>query len=335
MRGGLEGSFLSLSAPDSTRSCLFLSAELVRVHRFLQERGIAALAVKGPTLAMLAYGDLAGRPYHDLDFLVRPEDRDRVREELSRIGYRPLFTETGARLRAHRSTQCHDQFQHESSKVWLEVHWKLLPDILQVRFSEEDIWEGVQRVEIAGERIPTLPPETLALFLCAHGAKHLWCRREWLADVGGLVLRCPIDWDRVAGRARELGMERILRLAFLLVRGFQGVQIPLPLRQETEQDPAVRRLAGELRRQYVGCGYDPIGFRKTAPFYFRMRERWVDRLRDGWSHLRIVLTPTEREWDRLLLPDLLFFLYYVIRPLLWLARRSANALHCSAGTNRR
>jgi hypothetical protein len=47
-----------------------MAAELSRILRTLEAGGVTALAFKGPTLALLAYGNLALRDSADLDFLV-------------------------------------------------------------------------------------------------------------------------------------------------------------------------------------------------------------------------------------------------------------------------
>ena len=49
--------------------------------------GVPAMALKGPALAISAYGDLAMRVFADLDFMVRVEDLPRAAAALGRAGY--------------------------------------------------------------------------------------------------------------------------------------------------------------------------------------------------------------------------------------------------------
>src|SRR5260370_38942978 len=53
---------------------LRLTAELFRILDRFTSEGIGALVVKGPVLAVQAYGDLTMRSYVDLDIIVRQRD---------------------------------------------------------------------------------------------------------------------------------------------------------------------------------------------------------------------------------------------------------------------
>src|SRR5260370_32326750 len=59
---------------ERTFFTLRLTAELLRILDRFASEGIGALVVKGPVLAMQAYGDPAMRAYGDLDLLVRQQD---------------------------------------------------------------------------------------------------------------------------------------------------------------------------------------------------------------------------------------------------------------------
>src|SRR5436190_22291660 len=54
--------------------CLKLSGVLVKIMGSLRSQGIRVLTFKGPTLALLAYGDTALRRFNDLDVWVHPAD---------------------------------------------------------------------------------------------------------------------------------------------------------------------------------------------------------------------------------------------------------------------
>ncbi|MEJ7712181.1 MAG: nucleotidyltransferase family protein, partial [Pyrinomonadaceae bacterium] len=54
-----------------TLSNLRLTRELLEITSLLESHDISVLAFKGPTLSLLAYGDLALRQFSDLDVLVQ------------------------------------------------------------------------------------------------------------------------------------------------------------------------------------------------------------------------------------------------------------------------
>src|SRR3989442_13911657 len=74
-------------ARESADRNLRLTSELVRILDACSTHGVRALAYKGPTLAVLAYGDLGLRPFRDLDIVVDPADIDAGRALLQRLGY--------------------------------------------------------------------------------------------------------------------------------------------------------------------------------------------------------------------------------------------------------
>jgi hypothetical protein len=50
-------------------------------------------------------------------------------------------------------------------------------------------------------------------------------------------------------------------------------------------------------------------------FHFRVRERWRDKLDYEYQDLKLKLTPNERDYSILKLPESLSVIYYFIRPL--------------------
>ena len=68
-------------------STLQMTAELFRLLELFAAKDIPALVVKGPVLAMQAYGDPTMRSYGDLDLLVRQYDIRRATESLQATGY--------------------------------------------------------------------------------------------------------------------------------------------------------------------------------------------------------------------------------------------------------
>src|SRR4029077_2117656 len=76
---------------DRQRAQIFFSlrmtTELFRILDRFSSEGIGALVVKGPVLAVEAYGDPAMRSYGDLDLLVRGRDIRRGTEVMIASGY--------------------------------------------------------------------------------------------------------------------------------------------------------------------------------------------------------------------------------------------------------
>ncbi len=162
------------------------------------------------------------------------------------------------------------------------------------------------------------------LVLCAHGAKHLWERLEWICDVAELLRRVPLsDGDGLLERARALGAERMLLLGLRLAVDLLGAPLPERLQRNVAANPVVAALAEQVRerlfRHTPGALPDPWELRA---FHLRVRERWRDRARYVWY---VVTTPNAADWRIVRLPPSLSVLYYALRPLR-LALKTADAL---------
>src|SRR5712692_696029 len=90
--------FLRILFESTGRRNLELTAQLLRVLEIFEANGILAVPYKGPTLAVLAYGNLALRNFTDLDLLVATREVAKAYELLVSEGYRPHFELAGERL---------------------------------------------------------------------------------------------------------------------------------------------------------------------------------------------------------------------------------------------
>jgi len=67
---------------------------------------------------------------------------------------------------------------------------------------------------------------------------------------------------------------------------------------------------------------------ELSPFHLRAQERWRDRLR---YCARVALTPTPGDWAWLRLPDALYPLYYVLRPIRLAVKYGARLIRSAWG----
>jgi hypothetical protein len=299
--------------------------ELVRLMRALDAARIPALAFKGATLALAAYGSLALRRFVDLDVLVARRDLAAATRVLAATGYAPAG---GSGLTAVQQAVflrfIHAlPFGRADGRVKVDLHWEVQIRMLAVAFDTARLLERAVPVPMAGGTVATLSPEDLLLVLCAHGAKHRWERLAWICDVAEVVNRHPaLDWPRVLAEAAALGIRRMLHLGLFLAGELLAAAVPPPLARHAAADGAVRRLAA---RVYEGLDREPAGHPGDLDglaFVAAARERLRDR---GRLLLRAVTTPTGSEVAAVALPASLAFLYYPLRPVR-LAARSARIL---------
>jgi hypothetical protein len=295
---------------------LMMTSELIRVVRRLESSGIPALAYKGPSLAVTAYGSLGLRSFDDLDLLV---PRRHVREAarlLIEDGYRPVYRLTPAQEAAYFRTQC--EYIVERDDVRIELHWEIVPRYFSWAVDLDRLWARAAPTVLAGATLRTLGAEDLLLVLCAHGSKHCWERLEWVASFAEVVRGAPaLDWTDVRDTVRRSGASRMLAVALALVRDLMEVDLPQPAREHVDRDPAARALAGEVSRRLLSGDLGTLERHREVRFHLRARERLRDRLRYA---VRLGTTQTLGDWELVGLPRGGDALYRVIRPLRLLAK---------------
>lgn len=286
---------LEQSVRRHVRFALAAAGELIELLGHLEREGIPAIPLKGPVLAHSIYGDLTLRQFVDLDILIRPEDALRTNRLLASMGYPSSWGPSripDSVIRRSRYSQY--RLLQGGAPLSLDLQWELFPPEMRIRFDLEGFFERAVRVPLGGLSIRTLSPEDQLLFLCAHAGKHACDRLLWLVDIAELIRSQPgMKRQRVIDRMEELEVRRMVCLPLLLARDLLGAELP----------------------------------EDVAPFHVAAPESRRDRRRYAVRHFLEMLKPTAREWSAFPLPDRLFFLYYLFRPLRlagkWLRRGNA------------
>jgi hypothetical protein len=302
------------------RRNLLLTGELVRLLKALGTRGIPAVPFKGPALASLAYENLSLREFIDLDILVRKQDIPEVRDLMISTGYRLRNQISEAQEASFLESQREYTFENGDGTV-VELHWAVLPKHFPFRFDGEDLWTRVVETRLGGSYALAFSTEDLLLFLCVHGSKHFWRRLAWVCDVAALVCaEDEIDWDGLLRRAVALGGERMLLLGLLLANDLLGLRLPDRILRRVRADSAVGALAADVQGWLFEQAETTAGIlakgdieeSRFHPFRVKVWERHQDKIRYCVS---TALVPTTDDWALLPLPEPLFPLYYVLRPV--------------------
>src|ERR1700674_4472187 len=271
---------------------LRLTAELFRILDRFSSEGIGALVVKGPVLAVQAYGDPAMRAYGDLDLLVRQRDIRRATELLSAAGFSPAVP-----LSAIDAGRIPGQylFSKPDSKLIVELHNDLTLRYFPRRLPIEEFFARQIRVRLDAREAPALSVEDELVLICIHGAKHFWERLMWIADVAALVSRqTGIDWQRVADSAQAVEAERMLPTGLRLASGLLKTRLPDQGLAMVQADAVSARLVKRTGKWLPAAGYAPPGLFERAAFRLRMRGGLIAA---PAYLLRLSFSPTEEDWN--------------------------------------
>ncbi|RMD98763.1 MAG: hypothetical protein D6812_12895 [Deltaproteobacteria bacterium] len=290
-----------------------LARELLTACRMLHENGILAIPFKGPTLAVLAYGDLALRQFGDIDLMVPRRDARKARERLSEVGFMPARPLSAEREGIYLDN--YHAYSLEKGEIQLDLHWRLAQRSFAFDIDLSLLSGRLVSVRLLEEEIPTFAPSDLLLILAVHASKHLWTRLIWICDIAALVSRHPdVDWGALLAFARRCGARRMLLLALFLARHFCATELPEGVRAEVEKEPHLSPLAGNVEEALFG--ERPVTPGDALRFHVRMRERFGDKLRR-------ILTPNLEEMLRF--PPPFLWLAYLLRPLRLLSVRHSSS----------
>jgi hypothetical protein len=289
---------------------LFLARELMRILDCLGALGIEVIPYKGVVLSEVYYGDMALRQSGDMDLFVRGRDVVRIKNALGELGYTTRLVIPENLMEDYIASGYEWTFDSPAGPNLLELQWALQPRFYAVDFEMEGLFARAASVTVAGQAVKTPSPEDLLLVLAVHAAKHVWGRLIWLCDIAQVLKVENLDWNLVQDRAREMGIERILRATLLLANRLLGAAIPGPSESTILRDRAALELADEIGMD-LARGVSP-DVEKMSYFrlMMRLRERRADRVR---FLARLTFTPGPGEWEAVRLPRALFPLYRVVR----------------------
>ncbi len=299
---------------------LALAHEIVTIVDLLETHHIPAIPIKGPVLAKTLFGDLALRQSGDLDLLVPERCVSSALDIFGSRGYQLRYSLGAGQDAAYR--RCHYAYELErpDQNILAELHWKLHPPLMAVRFDTHGLWERARAVPFAGRSVLSLSCEDHLIFLCVHGSKHFWCKLKWICDVHEFLdAHTAIDWNLCLELSRKQGCRRMLLLGLTLAESLLGTELPDPVKDCIHADPKVRQLAGQMQADFFRAGERDL-FSGFQPYLLLLRERFRDKLLYCWEY---VTTPHGPHIRMVSLPRPLVFLYvpiklvhdYVWRPL--------------------
>jgi hypothetical protein len=307
---------------------LAMAREAMRLQRLFDDADLPLLFVKGPALAVLAFGSLSLRSGQDIDILVPYEALPAATAVVLRSGYRrvdPPPNISDAQLRLVMPLRKDLGFVHQSTGLRIELHWRLF--LNPHAMAESSLILASRVVALSGAAgVRTLGEDDLFAYLCMHGALHWWNRLKWLADVNALIASTPQNGvERFLRAAETRGAGRAAAQALLLCRRVFQTPLPASLAATLDKSVTMRWLeATALSAMTMGQGeHDPhemrFGTTRGSLSTFLLSRSWRYQLAELGLHLT---NPTDVL--TIPLPQPLQFLYPVLRLPLWAWRHSID-----------
>jgi hypothetical protein len=315
---------LNRLAFEATARGLAAWQQLRGVLAMLAEQGIAAVPLKGPVLAMSIYGNVALRgTSYDLDLAVTEADFERTLALLLSRGYSRRESVPGAHAHGHHHDAGEVDLLAPAGGVLLDLHTRLAGNLHTSAMSMPDVLARTEERELLGTSVRLLAPEDQLLYLCLHGAKHMFARLLWIADVAEVIRASPeLRWTQLIASADTLAARRRLSLGVFLAWKTLGAEVPPDVRSALFRDRALPALyALVLRRLTVSAGGTvPPTLASIVAGEMAVRESWSQRRR----YLASNIHPNERDAGWLPIHPGLAWLRYLLRPLRIIQRHAVR-----------
>ena len=306
--------------------------KLIEIINLFNSHDINAISFKGLTLAASAYGNIALRQFGDLDILIAPENINQATEIITEQGYVKSQSLVETELKPYAQSplffnspqyQGSYDFTHQSGTINIELHWSLTRKDVSFPVKFQQLWTEKVQLILLNTEIYNFSPEDLLIFLCLHGSKHCWEEMKWICDVAEIIeSHQEIDWNQVLHKSGILGVRRMLNIGLILTQKLLGTTFPEVILQEINRDKIAQSLAQKVETWLFS---ENVTIKDRHIFIYQSRELFTDKMR---YLIHWLIIPTDKEWEFLNLPNYLYFLYYLIRPIRLVIQFSKISCQC-------
>ena len=252
---------------------------LKSVNQSLEAANIDVTCFKGPMLSYLLYDNPHARFYSDLDIIVPPPKLEEAVQILAGQGCRlirpagdPATFDWG---RYFRDVNDVGLFR-DDQRIYLELHRGIYkPGLLEAEM-EKSILEETQILQIKGSKFRIPAPEAYFLYLCYHGAAHMYFRLTWLRDVARYLETVAFDHTVFLQLVYRLNMEKLTGISLLLARHYFKTTIPSELEILT-RSKGLRTLVWLAHQAILGPGRASLTKSILVLKGRRNRVRGIDR----------------------------------------------------------
>ncbi|MEK3885885.1 nucleotidyltransferase domain-containing protein [Bacillus sp. FSL K6-3431] len=303
----------------NTFRMLHLCGEMEKLSKLFNENEILLLFLKGPVLADDLYGDISKRTSGDLDILISIENLDKANALLIDLGYEK-DEYIHSVLNDWKWRHHHFTYYHPVQGTKIEIHWRLNPaPSKEPTFNE--LWGRKRKSSITSYPTYFMGNEDVFFFLVTHGARHGWSRLRWLVDIHQIVKK-DLKWNDLYHllkkyQSRYIGGQSLILSAQLLNTTITTDMVPII------KGNRPKNLAEDVMfylERMVNLHTEPVPT-EIAKYHAKHLFSLMS-YQQKFLYLLSVLHPYYTDVETLSLPKKLHFLYFPLRPFLWMWRKT-------------
>ena len=291
------------------RKNMLMSSELIKIMRLFRENGIEALAFKGPVLALQLYGDITLRQYSDLDILIHCKERESAARLLEERGYESLLFMGPKQERVWYRNAKEMSLYHPGKNIHIDLQWQFFDRDYPLHFRLGKIWDTACETSLNGNSIQTFSSDSLLIYLCIHGSKHLWERIGWIKDIDLLVRSGDLNWEQIDREMEGSGFERMFLLGLYMTNTYFRTPLPDSIKEQIREQGWLRKLEDFIVSDW---NEKQNMFRNTTAMLYLF-----PTLESKFKYLtKVIIKPAKNEYRYIDLPENFYWAYYLLRPYL-------------------
>lgn len=272
-----------------------LAKDLVDLCEAFEARGVPVIPIKGATLAVLAYGDLALRDFTDLDLLIPKQSLSEARTIILSQGYERK-TRGGESHESHSHEGPHHVFIKKRPISRVDLQWVMAHQHFTFWLDRPEFWRSQMPVRLRDKAVPGLSAEMLLIVLCVHGSKHAWELLKWVCDVAELLRSQPnLDWDQIISCASNWRCRRMLYMGLSLAHQLLDAPLPEKVLTSLKDETDVRALSHRMPANLLVNYQDGVSEEQAGALYFALKDSWYERWCLGLllcrAHSQLALVP--------------------------------------------
>lgn len=295
------------------------SRELCSLSKLMEKAGIDFILLKGPTTTHHGQSEHILRHARDMDIWVEPDKVDQAGRLLEQRGYKLVSLPENLspmQTRATRWITNQAEYFHPDKNIILEIHWRLFhsPYRMPLTFSEA-YHSCSEEMHIQRSQLRVLDCVHHIIFCCLHGAKHGWMRLKWIFDLPQLLDMLDEEaFEVLLSRARALKAETCVRETLIFCHQWFETLLPSSIILNKAEVRMYNR-SYSIYRKMLSLEESPqrrllLNNRVTINAYL------LDDAKFGiMLHYLYSLIFRIKDFEYIRLPDSLFFMYIVIRPI--------------------
>jgi hypothetical protein len=291
---------LRAAAHAYQRRALLFQQALRSLLQAAQQAEVWIMPIKGIMDAQDLYGDPGARSSGDMDVLVKPEQMEGACDTLRALGYAQIGVFPTLPPRAKRwwlATQHAFEWKNPTSGVFLDLHWRM-NELPMVSLDDSGWFQVTEPGSCWGVSCRRLPPVERYVALLTHAERSLWFSLRWWAD----LVRAR---DLAACSAGELELTARLRVLGALTRDRQWLAALSDLRSSRGRVALPSGPAGWLLNHRRPTALQNLRHFLRPGYGSRYYVLWLRCAALRWGDVTL-----------LRLPDPLFPLYFLLRPVL-------------------